>query len=152
MLASATDPRPAPSWARKSRRVRGSGELWEQRVDIVHVLLDVVGTGINNTRYSARVNNAGVKLDRSCWTFRCHGRSKAPCLEASALTNSAGGVGLGSSEPCHGSAVPRRHPMRRILAIVIFSLCMTPSAFAQPIVFPDGTTSDQAGGLMIIRK
>jgi uncharacterized protein (TIGR03000 family) len=42
--------------------------------------------------------------------------------------------------------------MRRVLAILVCCFGFTPSAFAQPIVFPDGSTSDQPGGLMIIRK
>ncbi len=42
--------------------------------------------------------------------------------------------------------------MRRVLAILACSFWFTSTAFAQPVVFPDGTTSDQPGGLMIIRK
>lgn len=42
--------------------------------------------------------------------------------------------------------------MRRILAILAGIFCITPAAFSQPVVFPDGTTSDQPGGLMVIRK
>jgi uncharacterized protein (TIGR03000 family) len=41
--------------------------------------------------------------------------------------------------------------MRSTLAILICGL-LAPSAFAQPVVFPDNTTSDQPGGLIIIRK
>ena len=41
--------------------------------------------------------------------------------------------------------------MRRILAILVCCLAPT-SSFAQPVVFPDNTTSDQPGGLIIIRK
>ena len=42
--------------------------------------------------------------------------------------------------------------MRRVLAVLTCSLCFPAISFAQPIVFPDGTTSDMPGGLMIIRK
>src|SRR5260370_14231774 len=42
--------------------------------------------------------------------------------------------------------------MRRVLAILVCSFCFTSSAFAQPIVFPDGSTSDSPGGLIMIRK
>src|SRR5438874_9079573 len=42
--------------------------------------------------------------------------------------------------------------MRRILAILAGCFVLTTPAFADEIVFPDGTTSNQPGGLMIIRK
>jgi len=42
--------------------------------------------------------------------------------------------------------------MRRVLVSVASCLFFAPAVIAQPVVFPDGTTSDQPGGLMIIRK
>jgi len=42
--------------------------------------------------------------------------------------------------------------MCRVLAILVCSFCFTSSAFAQPVVFPDNSTSDMHGGLIIIRK
>jgi uncharacterized protein (TIGR03000 family) len=42
--------------------------------------------------------------------------------------------------------------MRRVLAILVCSFCFTSSAFAQPVVFPDNSTSDMHGGLIIVRK
>jgi uncharacterized protein (TIGR03000 family) len=42
--------------------------------------------------------------------------------------------------------------MRRVLAFLACSILFSPSTFADEIVFPDGTTSNQPGGLMIIRK
>ena len=42
--------------------------------------------------------------------------------------------------------------MCRVLAILVCSIILTSSASAQPIVFPDNSTSDQHGGLIIIRQ
>src|SRR5262249_18684518 len=42
--------------------------------------------------------------------------------------------------------------MRRTLAILASCLLLPAPAFAQPIIFPDGSSSDNPGGLMIIRK
>ena len=42
--------------------------------------------------------------------------------------------------------------MRRVLPLLIFCLFLTAPAWADEVVFPDGTTSNQPGGLMIIRK
>src|SRR5476649_247351 len=42
--------------------------------------------------------------------------------------------------------------MRPILASLASCILFASSVFAQPVIFPDGTTSDMPGGLMIIRK
>jgi uncharacterized protein (TIGR03000 family) len=42
--------------------------------------------------------------------------------------------------------------MRRVLAILVGCFVLTGPSFGQEAVFPDNTTSNQPGGLMIIRK
>lgn len=42
--------------------------------------------------------------------------------------------------------------MRRVLAILVCSTFFTTSALAQPVIFPDGSSSDQPGGLIIMRR
>jgi uncharacterized protein (TIGR03000 family) len=55
----------------------------------------------------------------------------------------------GKIQPGTGAVTETR--MRRVLA-VLASFLFTTHGFAQPIVFPDNTTSDMPGGLILIRK
>src|SRR5438552_3652922 len=51
-----------------------------------------------------------------------------------------------------GPAIPRSPLMRRILAILACYFVAVPVAVGDEIEFPDNTTSNMPGGLMIIRQ